>query len=414
MATEPLIRMLTSADVSLSLGQTKAIPGARQRALFVALALEPNSQISRDWLADLLWPNASQSQARQRLRMTLLNLRKALDKSREVTVEANNEAIWLHAKTEDVDVALFEQLAENPTSWSRALDHYKGNLLSNFPTISDEFDDYLSTRRERLKEHFLTIALQLLRGAKRDRDAAGFERAYQASVRADPVNETAAILAMEFWSSEGLADRVEAVFRQHEASLEKHHGAPVEPQVSQSFETLVQKARATPTSSMPGVTFQSANAAAEMSRSKSRHWLFGALAVVAIVVGAAFIVLQDRFRSAGGPIFLVLKPMTSFTNCALETPLQASNGAILEVLRSFEDSVVVVGNLRRYFVLPNEGAYLVRQHIECSDTRFRATFTFVDRKTRAVAASIRSSGLPIERQGLADQIADTINLTPER
>ena len=61
--------------------------------------------------------------------------------------------------------------------------------------------------------------------------------------------------------------------------------------------------------------------------------------------------------------------MTSFTNCALETPLQASNGAILEVLRSFEDSVVVVGNLRRYFVLPNEGAYLVRQHIECSDTR---------------------------------------------
>ncbi|WP_299757196.1 hypothetical protein [uncultured Boseongicola sp.] len=129
MPTEPLIKLLTSLDVSFSAEQANTIPGPHQRALFVALALNPNSQISRDWLADLLWPEATQSQARQRLRMTLLNLRKAFEVGGQVSIEANNDAIWLNAATGSVDVMIFESLTENPKNWPQALELYKGNLL---------------------------------------------------------------------------------------------------------------------------------------------------------------------------------------------------------------------------------------------------------------------------------------------
>ena len=414
MATEPLIRLLTSLDVSFSVENGATIPGPHQRALFVALALDPNSQMSRDWLADLLWPEATQSQARQRLRMTLLNLRKALEVSGEVSVDANNDAIWLNTASGNVDVARFEVFAENSQDWPQALEIYKGNLVSKFPAISDEFDGYLSTRRAQLKEQFLTIALQLLRNARRDRDTAEFERVYQALLRVDQSNETATLLAMEYWAGEGLADRVEAVFRQFEASTKKQTGVSPDPHLYQTFASLIDQARINPIQSRPSVSLQSNTAAVHRRSSERRYWIASALAFVALLVGAGFVALQDRFRNAGGPIFLVLKPEVNIDNCSIDAPLESSNGAFLEVLRSIEGSVVVVGNLRRYFVFPNEGAYLVRQHIECNDTRFRATYTFIDRRTRDVAVSMRSSQLPIEKQSLASQIKQAVSLKPVR
>jgi DNA-binding SARP family transcriptional activator len=414
MPTEPLIKLLTSLDVSFSAEQANTIPGPHQRALFVALALNPNSQISRDWLADLLWPEATQSQARQRLRMTLLNLRKAFEVGGQVSIEANNDAIWLNAATGSVDVMIFESLTENPKNWPQALELYKGNLLSKFPAISEEFDGYLSSRTAQLKEQFLTIALQLLRNAKRGRDTAGFERIYQALLRIDQSNETAAMLAMEYWAGEGLADRVEAVFQHFEASTKKHSGASLDPRLYQAFASLIDQARANPIQSNPSVSFQSTTAAVDRKSSMRKYWIASALAFVALLVSAGFVALQDRFRNAGGPIFLVLRPVTNIDNCSLDAPLESSNGAVLEVLRSIEGSVVVVGNLRRYFVFPNEGVYLVRQHIECNDTRFRATFTFIDRRTRDVAVSFRSSELPLDKQSMASRITQEVDLKPVR
>ena len=177
---------------------------------------------------------------------------------------------------------------------------------------------------------------------------------------------------------------------------------------------MIDQARINPIQSRPSVSLQSNTAAVHRRSSERRYWIASALAFVALLVGAGFVALQDRFRNAGGPIFLVLKPEVNIDNCSIDAPLESSNGAFLEVLRSIEGSVVVVGNLRRYFVFPNEGAYLVRQHIECNDTRFRATYTFIDRRTRDVAVSMRSSQLPIEKQSLASQIKQAVSLKPVR
>ena len=251
MAREPLIRLLTSLDVSFSVEKAATISGPHQRALFVALALNPNSRMSRDWLADLLWPEATQSQARQRLRMTLLNLRKALEVGGEVSVEANNDAIWLNTAVGNVDVTKFEALAENPQDWPQTLEIYKGNLVSKFPAISDEFDGYLSTRRAQLKEQF--------------------ERIYRALLRVDQFNETATLLAMEYWADEGLADRVEAVFWQFEASTKKQTGASPDPQICQAFASLTDQARTNPIQSQPSISLQSTTAAVGRKKSVLKY-----------------------------------------------------------------------------------------------------------------------------------------------
>ncbi len=132
----------------------------KARALLVYLACEARP-CTREFLAELLWPERSQTQS-------LSNLRKLLMEIRQLAtpwVHATRESIMITPDTCWVDVAELEmRLAQgerprtdghlsNPASdrLETALALYKGDFLEGFYSNSEDFDAWVNLERERLR-----------------------------------------------------------------------------------------------------------------------------------------------------------------------------------------------------------------------------------------------------------------------
>ena len=112
------------------------------QSLLAYLALKPGTAYRRERLAGLLWPDATETNARSYLRQALWRIRKALEAAHrdyfltdDLTIAFDAEAdYWL-------DVAVLEQEvnAHTPTDeLLRALEVYHGELLPGF------YDEWVS------------------------------------------------------------------------------------------------------------------------------------------------------------------------------------------------------------------------------------------------------------------------------
>jgi len=117
---------------------------ARLQSLLAYLILHADSPQSRQQIAFLLWPDTTESQARNNLRQFFFQLRKALpDPDRFLRADANT----IYWKTDDeqiVDLHLFEQTLKQADASERrgdqialrktleqAVSIYEGDLLPN-------------------------------------------------------------------------------------------------------------------------------------------------------------------------------------------------------------------------------------------------------------------------------------------
>ena len=161
----------------------------KARALLAYLAAESGRAVSRERLADLLWPYQGSEQARHSLRNCLLELRKALGSLADLHLVAD----FANCRIRDVEVDLdrFETLArsEDPAELQAAADLYRGEFLANFHITSEPFQEWLAAERDRTLElvcqvlHKLTIALD----SAGERDAA--IRSGRRLVALDPLSE---------------------------------------------------------------------------------------------------------------------------------------------------------------------------------------------------------------------------------
>jgi DNA-binding SARP family transcriptional activator/TolB-like protein len=166
--------------------------GARKgRALLAYLALHPDRMIDRETLADLLWGDRFDTQARQSLRQCLKALRQDLDPFVPGVLRIEPEAVGLHADVVAVDALELAVTAESAdlASISRAVDLYRGELLARLDTRSEPFQQWLQAERSRLE----TKAAALLRAlAERSAEIAEQDRALVAAERLaalDPLHE---------------------------------------------------------------------------------------------------------------------------------------------------------------------------------------------------------------------------------
>ena len=137
----PLV--IESADGGLGKIPKKA------RALLAYLAAQGGQAVSRERLADLLWPYQGSEQARHSLRNCLLELRKAL------RPEAAQYLIcdFAHCRLRDaaVDLDRFERLARGSqrSELQTAADLYRGEFLADFHIDSEPFQEWLAAERDR-------------------------------------------------------------------------------------------------------------------------------------------------------------------------------------------------------------------------------------------------------------------------
>jgi len=161
----------------------------KARGLIAYLAAQNGQAVSRERLADLLWPYQGSEQARHSLRNCLLELRKTLGPT------AGHHLLtgFSHCQLRDAEVDLddFERLSrlQDRSGLQAAADLYRNEFLADFHIAAEPFQEWLAAERDRT----LTIACDVLyrltaaQEAVRDHDSA--IQAARRLVALDPLSE---------------------------------------------------------------------------------------------------------------------------------------------------------------------------------------------------------------------------------
>jgi len=161
----------------------------KARALLAFLAAQLGEPVSRERLADLLWPYQGSEQARHSLRNCLLELRKALGRGTDTHLVAD----FANCRIQDtiVDLEDFARLSrsQHRGELQTAAELYRGELLADFDINSEPFQEWLAAERDRT----LMAVCDVLHRLSALQDAAGeHEAAIQSGrrlVTLDPLSE---------------------------------------------------------------------------------------------------------------------------------------------------------------------------------------------------------------------------------
>jgi DNA-binding SARP family transcriptional activator/TolB-like protein len=180
-------------------------------ALLGILALSPNAAMSREELVALLWGDRFDQQGRQSLRQALYSLRKALGEICNDAISMDGEIIGLNRDMVSVDVWEFERLAnqDDEASLSAAAALYRGRLLSGIQIRDSEFETWLSSERQRLKD---VLWRTLYRIAKHQKQRKAYSAALDTTRRLlelNPLREKCHRLIMRIHAQSG--DRAAAL-----------------------------------------------------------------------------------------------------------------------------------------------------------------------------------------------------------
>ncbi|MCH9013752.1 MAG: winged helix-turn-helix domain-containing protein, partial [Proteobacteria bacterium] len=157
------IALLGGLEISGGAITTRASLTRKTRALVAYLALQGARGQSREKLAELLWGNSAEEQARANLRQALSSIRKALNGDGAAYLVTDGDQISLAGPDIELDVALFEHLVAEatPDALKRAVALYKGDLLDGFSLKEESFEAWVRAERERLR-HLASDALTKL------------------------------------------------------------------------------------------------------------------------------------------------------------------------------------------------------------------------------------------------------------
>src|SRR5215467_3824329 len=149
--------MIGSFEVRTDDGVLADMPGARLRALLIALALEPGRVVPKATLIDWIWGEEPPSDAANALQRLVSRLRKALP---DGLVEGQTDGYRLRVDADAVDAVHFERLAgqarqaEDPrrVRWLReALALWRGPAMQDVGLQESPAFDAAVTRLERLR-----------------------------------------------------------------------------------------------------------------------------------------------------------------------------------------------------------------------------------------------------------------------
>jgi DNA-binding SARP family transcriptional activator/TolB-like protein len=182
------IKILGALVIETGEARLRKIP-KKARALIAYLAAQGGHTVSRERLADLLWPYQGSEQARHSLRNCLLELRKALGPSAADYLVADFANCRLQHATTDLDQ--FERLSRSQrrSELQSAAALYRGEFLADFDIDSEPFQEWLAAERDRT----LAVICDVLHRLTAAHDAAGeHDAAIQSGrrlVSLDPLSE---------------------------------------------------------------------------------------------------------------------------------------------------------------------------------------------------------------------------------
>jgi DNA-binding SARP family transcriptional activator len=220
---------------------------AKARALVAYLARRPGTFAPRDTLAALLWSESPDAQARDSLRHAIGVIRRSWAAYGVEAIRTEGQAFALDPGAVTVDTVRFEQLAAAgaPEAWREAAALYGGVFLDGLSIGAPEFDEWVTTERERLRTRVLDILARLLsHEVTVASTTAAFDAATQTALRVlsiDPLHEGAHRALMRLYTYQ---DRRGSALRQYQqcvATLRHELGTEPEPETRHLYEEILQR-----------------------------------------------------------------------------------------------------------------------------------------------------------------------------
>ena len=193
----------------LEISSGRARAGARltrkSKALVAYLALQGERGQSREKLAELLWGDSAEEQARANLRQTLSSIRKALSNAGAACLITEGDQVSLVVPDIELDVSEFKRLAAQtkPEALKRAAQLYKGDLLDGFSLKEESFEAWVRVERERLRHLACDVLANLIAHCD---DVGDTELCVEMAVRLlqlDPLRESAHRILMSAYDAQG-------------------------------------------------------------------------------------------------------------------------------------------------------------------------------------------------------------------
>lgn len=158
------ITLLNGFHVAAASGKSIEIAAKKTRALLAYLALPAGRQHTRDELADLLWSDREDKQARASLRQALGDLRRDFDAVAISPLIFDHDKVAVDAAMVEVDVATLERCAasEDSDDLRRAAAVYAGDLFHGFDVSDPSYAEWLRGERERLRGLAIHVLRRLL------------------------------------------------------------------------------------------------------------------------------------------------------------------------------------------------------------------------------------------------------------
>lgn len=205
---------------------------ARDLLAYLVLHERP---VTRDQLADALWPETTPENAQTLMHTSLYNLRRGLGRAGDGLITFAGGAYRLSRDELELDLDRFQRLAASPNeaAWREAVSLYRGDLLEGL--------DYpwCEGPRERARSLYLESLRRLaahLSAAERWTEAA---EALQLLVQVDPLMEDGHVALMECYAAQGRRSAAIQQYRTLARLLDEELGLSPSPKADALYRTLL-------------------------------------------------------------------------------------------------------------------------------------------------------------------------------
>jgi len=239
------IRLLGPCCLLVGSNLVQGVPASFFRIAAYLILSTPEQVQARSRLAALFWPNADDGKAAANLRQAVARIRHVQEENGFTLIEANVSTLHL-APSADVYCDLIEmsrhiegEVVLNPLELSRI---YGGELLANQDSSGEEFEDWLSSRRNELLLYAVDGLAEGMRTGTRYTQA---ERSICARrlLELDPYREDAVCVLMEEAAERRHYARVNELYTSMRSVLSNELGVEPSPETRALYTSLMDTVR---------------------------------------------------------------------------------------------------------------------------------------------------------------------------
>ncbi len=219
------IKLFGGLVVTDETGHFIRLPTRKSEALFAYLVEHRNQSLSRETLADLLWPYSGPDQARASLRQEVSVLRKALGPANADSIVSHGDRIEFSQDEANVDLWNFTEIGVgglSVTKQKELLSLYTAPFLDTFRIRSQPFSDWVWVTRQAQEATALRFGDAAMRQWSDDDYEDNITEIAQHLCRIDPTYEPAHRGLVEYYVKQGDFHLAKHQVRLCETALRTH------------------------------------------------------------------------------------------------------------------------------------------------------------------------------------------------